>query len=303
MRIEPLRRGARAVAVAALAGVATVAGTNPVCARPEIGHSRIDVRIAPSGIRTPRNRPCGNVTFQVLTSDRRGHQLQLFRPKRGVRSRRVLEDLANAVSDDPRTAVTGIHALRADSELLGGAFVTSRVPVEFTESITAGWVYLLDVTQFRQHPSADAEVEALRLHGPCHYEPIRRTLTGRVLTVDTQAGPRFRPQDVDYAHGTLLVHNISSEIHEMQIQRVRRGTTDADLTRYLDAQAHGQPSGPSPFTGEPTGLGAVSPGRTVMVHPRHLRRGTYALLCFVPDDGTGTPHAFLGMHQIVRLHE
>ncbi|GAA1903076.1 hypothetical protein [Streptantibioticus ferralitis] len=302
MRIASSRRGARAAAVAALAFAATVAGAGPVCARPGTGHPRIDVRIDPSGIRAPRNRPCGNTTFQVHTSDRRGRQLQLFRPKRGVRWRRVLEDLVNAVSRDPRTAATGIHAVRADAEALGGAFVTSRVPTEFTEAITAGWVYLLDFTDFRQHPSADAEVETLHLHGPCRYEPIRRPPTGRVLTVDTQTGPRFRPQDVDYAHGTLLVHDISTEIHEMRIQPVRSGTTDADLTRYFDALAHGRPAERSPFTGEPTGLGAISPGRTVMVHPHHLRRGTYALLCFVPDEGTGAPHTFLGMHQIVRLH-
>ncbi|MDF3289928.1 hypothetical protein [Streptomyces silvisoli] len=303
MGIEPLRRGARAAAVTAVALAATVAGAHPVGARPQLRHHGIDVRISRSGIRAPRHHQCGNVTFQAHTSDRRGRQLQLFRPKRGVRPRRVLEDLVNAVSSDPRTAAAGIHAVRGDAEPLGGAFVTRGVPVEFTESITAGWVYLLDLTAFRRHPGPDAEVEALRLHGPCRYGQLRRTPTGRVLAVDTDAGPRFRPQDVDNAHGTFLVRNISTEIHEMQIQRVRYGTTDAELARYFNALAHGPVSGRSPFTGEPSGLGAIAPGRTVLVHPRHLRRGTYALLCFVPDDGGGAPHAFLGMHRVVRLRD
>ncbi len=300
MRNEPSRRGARA-AVTAVALAATVAAAHPVGARPQLRHPGIDVSVDRTGVRAPRHHRCGNVTFQVYTGDRRGRQLQLFRPKRGVRPRRVLEDLVSAVSRDPRTASAGIHAVRGDAEALGGAFVTPRVPVEFTESITAGWVYLLDLTAFGRHPSADAELEALRLHGPCRYGPLRRTPTGRVLAVDTEAGPRFRPQDVDNAHGTFLVRNISTEIHELRIQRVRRGTTDAQLDRYFGALARGPVPGRSPLTGQPSGLGAIAPGRTVVVHPRHLRRGTYVLLCFVPDDGRGVPHAFLGMHRIVRL--
>jgi hypothetical protein len=303
MRRNPWRRAAEATTATVLAVAATLAGAHLVCARPVHRYHGVDVRISRSGVRAPRHHRCGNVTFRVRTGDRRGRQLQLFRPKRGVRPQRVLADLVNAVGRDPRTAAAGIHAVRGEAEALGGAYVTRRVPVEFTEAITAGWVYLLDLTAFRRHPSADAELEAVRLHGPCRYGPLRRTPTGRVLAVDTGAGPRFRPQDVDSSHGTFLVHNISTEIHEMQIQRVRRGTTDSDLTRYFDALAHGPVPGPSPFVGEPSGLGAIAPGRTVLVHPRHLLRGTYALLCFVPDDAGGAPHAFLGMHRIVRLHD
>ena len=299
MRGTPWRRGATAATALALA----VAVAHPVSARPRLRHPGIEVRISRSGVHAPRRHRCGNVTFQVRTGDWHGRQLQLFRPKRGVRPQRVLADLVNAVGRDPRTAAAGIHAVRGDAEELGGAFVTPRVPVEFTESITAGWVYLLDLTAFRRHPSADAEVEAVRLHGPCRYGTLRHTPTGRVLAVDTAAGPRFRPQEVDSAHGTFLVRNISTEIHEMRIQRVRRGTTDAELTHYFDALAHGPVPRPSPFTGEPSGLGAIAPGRTVVVHPHHLRRGTYALLCFVPDDAGGAPHVFLGMHQVVRLRD
>jgi hypothetical protein len=44
----------------------------------------------------------------------------------------------------------------------------------------------------------------------------------------------------------------------------------------------------------------MSPGRIQLLR-FDPQGGRYALLCFVPDDQSGIPHAFLGMHEIIRL--
>ena len=33
----------------------------------------------------------------------------------------------------------------------------------------------------------------------------------------------------------------------------------------------------------------------------NLPKGTYVLMCFVADDMTGIPHAFMGMHKVIKL--
>ena len=44
----------------------------------------------------------------------------------------------------------------------------------------------------------------------------------------------------------------------------------------------------------------LSPGREARL-TYHLPAGTYVLLCFVADDVTRMPHAFMGMHKVVTL--
>jgi hypothetical protein len=58
----------------------------------------------------------------------------------------------------------------------------------------------------------------------------------------------------------------------------------------------------NPFVSPTTfGLAAMPPGRyqLLRIDPKP---GPFALLSFVPDDQNGLPHAFLGMHKVVRLH-
>lgn len=300
MRIASSRRGARTALVAAFALATALAGDGAAAVSPQT--SSVDVAIGPSGISAsaPAGRTCGSVTFRVRTADREGRRLQVLRPKEGVRPDRLRRDLVEAVSREPATRAAGIRAVREDADALGGALVTRAVPVEFTETLATGRIYLMDFGAFLRNPRGRVAFTPLDLRGPCRDEFYHPAADGRVLTVETSAGPRFRTRDVDDASGTFLVRNTSPELHEMEIQPVRRGTTDEDLARYFDATAHGRKAR-TPFTGAPSGLGAISPSRTVTVHPLLLPRGTYALLCYLPDEENGLPHTALGMHKVVEL--
>lgn len=123
---------------------------------------------------------------------------------------------------------------------------------------------------------------------------------GIVIQRDTPAGPRFQTEDLDHAHLAYLVHNESTQIQEMQLRPVGPDTTDEQVHRYFEAVAVGL-SPQSPFTGPPTGFGAISPDHSAAVQAHGLQPGRYALLCLVPDERTGLPQAVLGMHKIVTL--
>ena len=48
------------------------------------------------------------------------------------------------------------------------------------------------------------------------------------------------------------------------------------------------------------GTDVLTPGKALKLSYA-LRAGTYVLMCFVADDREGMPHAFMGMHKVVRF--
>ncbi|MFK8909724.1 hypothetical protein [Streptomyces sp. YS-3] len=300
MRTALLRNGARVAAAAALALATALGGaaTADATARgEEYGHhgNPVEVEIGASGIHAPDTAQAGLVAFHVRTDDPKGHFLQAFRPHRGVTVRKVLADLGKAVSKKPAAAARGISAVRDEAELFGGAQVTPSVPETFTTRVGAGPVVLLDFTAFLADP-AHPVTRVLHLRDGSSGD-LADFPDSIVITRETSKGPRFDVNGLHKARENVLVHNASDEIHEMGLQPVKPGTTDAQLQKFFAGHTAGQP----PFTGPSLGLGAISPGRTALLEPHHLRPGTYALLCFVPDDKTGVPHVAEGMHKVVVL--
>ncbi|MET9883835.1 hypothetical protein ABZZ20_11955 [Streptomyces sp. NPDC006430] len=317
MRTAPLHYGVRVAAVAALAlatalgGVATAGATardhhgnrQAHGGQGNHGESRdqaprpIEVKIGAEGIQAPKSGQAGLVAFRVKTNDPDGRFLQAFRPHRGVTTKELLADLKKAISQDPQTAAEGISAVRHDADALGGAQVTPSVSETFTTPITAGQVVLLDFTAFLKDP-AHPVVRTLELRDAKKGKKpgdLADFADSIVITRETTNGPRFDVHGLRKAKDNVLVRNSSDELHEMAIQPVAPGTTDDDITAFFDG------NGPAPFTGPSVGLGIISPGRTVLLETHHLPPGTYALLCFVPDDETGIPHVVEGMHQVVVL--
>jgi hypothetical protein len=296
-----LTRSATLAAAAALACATTVAGAGVASAAGSHHIEPVRIHLDKSGISAPDRAEGGLVTFRTDTDDPAGRQLQILRPHEGVSIDQVFADLTKAISQtDPATAAAGITAVRDEADALGGQLVTPTVPEEQTERVGEGTLYLLDFTAFLADP-AHPVFRTLELCGDSGrtLAPFPQSI---VLQHETSAGPRFDAQNLDTADAPILVHNEADELHEMQIQPVKPGTTDADIQAFFDALAAGQNPGPPPFTGPASGVGAISPQGTVEIETRGLPAGTYVLLCFIPDDTTGIPHAFEGMHKVVTLH-
>lgn len=301
MRTAPLRRGLGAAAAVALtcATALTCVGTAQAATpKDKDRHEAVDVRLTAHGIEAPDAAEGGLVHFHISTDDPQGRQLQVFRPHKGVSVDKVLADLTKAIDEtNPANAAAGINAFNDDAEALGGGAASPKVPVDVTEPISEGTVYLLDFSAFLADP-AHPVLKALELCDGDKDKGLAPFPRGIVLQ---ESGPRFRVEDVNRADAPILVHNTTDEIHEMLIQPVKPGTTDADIQAYFDAILHGQQPPPSPFTGVPSGLGAISADHTALFQAKDLPAGRYALLCFVPDDEDGLPHAFKGMHKVVVL--
>lgn len=92
---------------------------------------------------------------------------------------------------------------------------------------------------------------------------------------------------------TIKVINDGKQTHEIALARLDDGAT---AESFLAAMA---PGAKAPPPGKPAGgNGAISPGKANYLTVT-LTKGTYLLLCFVPDAADGTPHVMKGMVQTV----
>jgi hypothetical protein len=258
----------------------------------------VNVAMSNSGFTLPAQVNAGFVTFATTTADPTGHALQGFRLNAGVTQAKALQDLKQATSTTPSVSAAGITATTKDITAVGGATVDPLTPVQVTIPLTAGTYYFLDFNQLFA-PGHQVTLQTMQVTGafdgdtPAHgQEIVQTTANGR---------PRFTAPSSLNTTGTFLISNQADEIHEAVFQRVNSGVTDTAVQTFFNAAAQNQKPTSNPFAEQGMrGAGAISPGRTELLH-FSPPAGSYSLECFVPDDKTGVPHAFLGMHQVVAL--
>ena len=90
---------------------------------------------------------------------------------------------------------------------------------------------------------------------------------------------------------TVTVSNKGPQPHEATLVKLDEGTTvEQVVAAFTSAE---QPSGPPPWTSA-GGIAGIAAGTTAAMEV-NVEAGDYAFICFVPDPGSGKPHAALGM--------
>ncbi|WP_037603746.1 hypothetical protein [Streptacidiphilus rugosus] len=282
-------RLAGACLTAACLALATPAGT----AAADTDHpQRVDVVMKNSGFAFPHHLRAGWVTIRTSTRDAQGHSLQGFQLRKGHTLAQLLVDINKAISNTPATAAAGIRGVAKDALLVGGTAVEPSTAVSSTIPLRAGTYWFFDFNQVFAHQQVN--FHEVQVHGDFEDAPLH--FAAVVKQVETKNGPRFVAPDSFNTDNNVLVENHADEIHELSFQRVKPGVTDKDLTKVFNGT-----STMNPFAENGSrGLAPMSPGRVQLLHFDPVG-GRYAMLCFIPDDKLGIPHAFLGMHRIIRL--
>jgi hypothetical protein len=288
-------------ATVAFVGPTAVAGPAAQAATPDTSARKpIKVVMTNAGFTLPKETRAGFVTFAVSTKDAGGHQLQGLQLHKGVSLAKFTAELRLAVSNNPAQAAAGISAVERDATAVGGASVEPSTGVDVTIPLCEGTYYFFDFNQVFV-PNAKITYHRLEVEGrfkgriPAHGAEIDQ--------VETKAGPRFVAPKVMDPADLILVRNKADEFHEAMFQRVKPGVDNAQLTKFFNAIKNGQNPGFNPFAENASrGAAPISPGRIELIR-FHAKRAHYALLCFIPDNQSGIPHAFLGMHAVVKLAE
>lgn len=264
------------------------------------GHApTIDVNVTTDGGFTlPKNVRAGFVTFKVSSPEDTYHGWQIFQPKNGATVDQVVADLAEGVNAPTfEENAEGAEALLHDATLIGGAVTTPYAPIEVTVPMETGTYYVFDIADIFN--GVTPRVHTLRAVGHPNWKGLPR-YSQVIQTVMEGMDPRFIAPTDEHANGTYLVVNSpSDEIHEAVWRQVIPGTTDEYIQKYYEAFLAGTPID-RPWLDSQHGLQAMSPDRFAVIHI-DLPPGDYALICLVPSDESGIPHAYIGMHKVVTL--
>ncbi|MGE7384278.1 hypothetical protein ACQKM2_02075 [Streptomyces sp. NPDC004126] len=249
-----------------------------------------DITVTPEGFDAPPTLRAGAVTLKVRSTDPSGAWLGLVRLRPGITLDRYLDDLRRAMGNDPAEAVEGGRAVARDAEMLGGVAV-AHAPASATIPLTPGDHYLID---FRDAglPDLASRVSPVRVlpgHSAPQVRPSARItlMDGRFCAPPTLTGP-------------VQVVNLSPQHNEAMLMPVRPGTSLADLDAFFTAVDAGRRPTGSPFTGGPTGVVPLSPGRSATLSAE-LPTGNYALVTWVRDLRTGRMFAAQGMRALIRV--
>jgi hypothetical protein len=227
-----------------------------------------------------------------------GSSVQMFQLNKGATLAQVLSDFVDEFSGILPTEAKGTQELLRDITFHGLADVTPGHPETVTENLRPGTYYVWDDVQTfmnRTWPPVLATLTVTeggrwhRLHAPMH---VTATSADRFIA------PTLWPH-----RGTYLFRNVSDSFHIMDIVPLAPGTTDQQLQALFDAHSNEPPQflgSPLFATGPSGGNDAVAPGDTIRV-TYNLPPGKYVIICYVPDDMTGMPHGYMGMHQVITL--
>ncbi len=296
---KTLTAGAALVASGALVALAVPGAASASApshiARP--GHSATVVSNGTSVSTSHRTILAGHDRFLVASTNPvvngdGGSNVTLFRLNHGVSVSQFNADIREEFSQTPAVAAKGTRDLVRDITAYGLADVVPGHPEIVTENLRAGQYYLTDLVKFTG--TGSPALTSLRVIG----QDRPGVLFGRTLIEPTSAD-RFGVSSTYWPHNSAyLFKNVADTIHFMSITPAKAGTTDAQVQAYFDS--HVQTPPPFAVNGPSGGNDVVSPGHTIQVN-YNLPRGTYVLLCFVADDMTGMPHAFMGMHKVIHL--
>jgi hypothetical protein len=250
------------------------------------------------GFSLPSHVRSGFVTFKVSSPEDGYHGFQGFRTKNGATLADVMNDFTLGLLGDQAQNAEGARLLLQHATLIGGVVTSSFAPISVTVPMEPGTYFFVDLNDLFN--GVTPRVHTLQAVGHPQWTGLPR-FSDVIVTTMIDDQPRFvAPTDMS-ATGTFLVVNTADEIHEAVWRQVIPGTTDAYIQHYYEEFLAGHPLPPRPWLGIQHGLQAFSPDQFAVIHI-DLPVGSYALICLVPDDENGLPHAYIGMHQVVDLH-
>jgi hypothetical protein len=246
-----------------------------------------------------------SVHVQDDTTAQQGVQLTVASLREDYTVGRMLKDIDAQIgpNSSPPAAAASTRDLNKIAIAYGGA---DTFKSSFTSDSVylprAGTYYAISTTGGRA--SVIATLKARGARAGDHPTPQATIHLGNAAGKDviTLSGDEDLP-----TNGVIRVANDGGGIHLMQMMKIHDGVTDGQVQAEFDAFLNGQTptSDPAGLNGPPSvlvGADVLSTGHSSLLR-YNVPAGTYLVLCFVADDMTGLPHAFMGMHLVVHVGE
>ena len=251
----------------------------------DAGKDRFTMR-APASIRG------GLVQIRFTNATRTGHEAQLVRVDRDRTRQDVLRFMAggSATLPDWAYAEGGVGAVPP------GQTATA------TQNLPAGSYYIVDSGEGDPPvPSQRGAIAALTVTAGADGELPATTAT--ITTSDAgETGYSFEARGLKAGTNTVLFDNDSEDApHHVVAFPMKPGATIAGVERVFAQR--GEPTGPPPLDFAAATSTAALDGSRSLVTTLTLRKGRYALVCFLTDRDDDKPHLHDGMIEAVEVGE
>ena len=278
--------------IAATGGAAQASGTHHTSSR--AAHTKTVTIKSHDGSLTLSDsniRP-GNTVFKVKNRGTRG-LVQVLRLRNGYTLSDANNDIPQLFTDPPTPdSIAAVNRVDKNIVFYGGMGAPKK-----PSDRASKWAVRIDKPGTYYVVNLDKNLLAtLTVAGA----PQKRALphsSGRINAVSTHhgRGNDFKAGKHNAARGWMSTTNKALEPHFVEVDQVKPGTKDKDVTRMF----HG---GPVVFVrhGGSANTGVISPGHRFL-WAYHVPQGRYAAMCFWPSKRNGMPHAFMGMHAVTNL--
>ena len=240
------------------------------------------------------------------TTKRVGVALTVVSMKRSYTISRLLKDIDTQIGDNakPSAAAASTRDINKIAVTRGGGDVAShqkrfRADTLWLPTRTTYYVVNTSGTRAAVVATFRARGAVARLGKPGTSSTIH---LGNKAGADviTLSGRQHLP-----TRGTIRIANEGGGIHTMVMNKVANNVTDAMVQAEFNTIMAGKqptqdPAGFSNPSAPSVGVDALSQHHVDRLSYT-LPKGTYLVLCFIADDHTGIPHAFMGMHKIVHV--
>jgi hypothetical protein len=270
---------AAAVTAASLGAAAVVGGTAAGASTPGLPTVTVHVGGGHIGVIGGNTLHAGRIQFRAITGSGT-HILQILRLHHGYSLQQADQDIPKAFRGD----TDAIARVDDNIDWRGGAMTRPDKPGRFVVTLRAGHFFFID-----QNSNA---IKAFTVVGDVPHRPNaphQSKITAFSYGFDS--APLTIP-----ARGTTYFFNQADQPHFLEMQRVKDGTTPAQVRQFVKHPA----GNPSFALRAGTGAGVISPGTGQMLS-YNLPAGEYLLACFWPDRFTGMPHFFMGMWKLIHL--
>jgi hypothetical protein len=279
-----------------------------------LGLPEVAITVTDVGFQAPAQIPAGRVLLTATNAGGQPADVNLALPPPGVSLADVASlfgpPAATAAADDSLAGEDGVPRWIYEATWAGGPIVPPGETVQtVVELVPGAWILLNDAPSPPQVPQpitvgGDAGGTAGAGASPAAtaWEPVADVAVE--LQEYTFVG-LDRP--VPAGLQTWRITNTGTQPHFVLLAKGPAGITVDQLMTLvmLPPNATPPPGFPykqSDFDFNQPGLAVLSPGYTSWL-ALDLAPGTYAALCFVPDEQTGVPHAAMGMFAVFTVGE
>ncbi len=234
-----------------------------------------------SRLSVPKSLEAGAVTVSLRNSGKAPHDAQIIR----VEGDQTVDQVLKAIdaSGEGKPLPDWLRAAGGVGTVAPGKSATA------TDLLQPGKHFVLDTEPDR---GGTAEFQVTGEAGG--------ELPGAPVTISAKEYG-FVAEGLKAGTAKVTFDNVGKEPHHVIAVPYAKGATLAEVRKAFSQEEGEEPSGPPPVNFEQVTGSAVIDGGTKQVAQLELRKGKYALVCFIADRAGGPPHVAKGMLQEVEV--